>query len=93
MPTIMNINCKWYDSYGRCDHSDQKKFLWIFKKSCPLTFLYNKKCELQEMYPKPEGMLPDPPPVPGPRVISSKPPIPRGRCPIDYRSILRGLYK
>ncbi len=55
------MNCKWYKSYGNsinCHHSS-RRWLWIFKKSCPLV-LTDRRCELQKMYPKPEGVPPLP---------------------------------
>lgn len=76
MKKVTNINCKWYDSYGKCNRSDKKKYLWIFKRSrsCSLV-LTDERCELQEKYPRPK--------------LS---PLLQRRTIIDYRAILRKLY-
>lgn len=56
MSKISNINCKYYTSFGHCDHPSVKRFLGIFKKQCHLIselsiFGY---CDLQVKHEKPK---------------------------------------
>ena len=63
MGAYHSINCRWYSFNTFCIHPKRKKILGIFKRSCPLV-LTDRRCELQERYPKPEGLPPTPPPIP-----------------------------
>ncbi len=53
MLLIQSINCKWYEFRYKCNHPKRKKWLRIFKRTCPLV-LVNRGCELQERIKKPE---------------------------------------
>lgn len=63
---IINVNCKYYDEFGLCNHKERKNKFWIFKmrSTCPGMTKPVFDCDQREEYGRPGGPPPPQPPTP-----------------------------